>query len=174
MKTTREKIEIMEAYERGEQIELKRNGGKWHDAIIPTWIFLSIITISILLASCERAYNIKEYTKIKTITLKINKGEWIINNDINFEEYNLFYDIYIPGSIKDPIILVKLPNNNEYKTLPIEFSINKNNEDTKYLLMVSFDEFDRRKITLKIKTISGNIYPPIMEFKIITYIDMNR
>lgn len=41
MKTTREKIEIMEAYERGEQIELKRNDGKWHDAIIPTWDWLN-------------------------------------------------------------------------------------------------------------------------------------
>lgn len=131
-------------------------------------IFLSIITISILLASCERVYDIKENTKFKTITFKINKGEWIINNGINFEKYDLFYDIYIPGSIRDPIILVKLPNNNEYKVLPIEFNVNKNNENTKYLLMASLDEFDRRKITLKIKTISGNIYPPSMEFKIIT------
>ena len=136
-------------------------------------IFLSIITISLLLASCERVYDIKEYTKIKTITFKINEGEWIINNDINFEKYDLFYDIYIPGTIKDPIILVKLPNNNEYKTLPIEFNVNKNNEDTKYLLMASFDEFDKRKITLKIKTISGNIYPPSMEFKIITWLELH-
>ena len=37
MATTREKIEIMQAYERGEHIELKRNGGKWHDALVPTW-----------------------------------------------------------------------------------------------------------------------------------------
>lgn len=137
-------------------------------------IFLSVITISILLASCERVYNIEENTKFKTITFKINKGEWIINHGINFEKYDLFYDIYIPGTIGNPIILVKLPNNNEYKVLPIKFSVNKNNENTKYLLMASFDAFDRRKITLKIKTISGNIYPPSMEFKIITCLEVHH
>lgn len=40
-KTTKEKIEIMQAYERGEKIELKRNGGKWIDAFIPTWDWLN-------------------------------------------------------------------------------------------------------------------------------------
>ena len=42
-KTTKEKIEIMQAYERGEKIELKRNDGKWqedkkwYDVCIPAW-----------------------------------------------------------------------------------------------------------------------------------------
>lgn len=41
MKTTKEKIEIMQAYEKGEKIEFKRNDGKWHDAFIPTWDWLN-------------------------------------------------------------------------------------------------------------------------------------
>ena len=40
-KTTKEKIEIMQAYERGEKIEFKRNDGKWHDVLIPTWDWLN-------------------------------------------------------------------------------------------------------------------------------------
>ena len=46
MKTTKEKIEIMQAYERGEKIEFKRYDGKWqedkkwYDVCIPAWDWL--------------------------------------------------------------------------------------------------------------------------------------
>lgn len=37
MKTTKEMIEVMQAYERGEQIEFKECGGKWYDTPTPIW-----------------------------------------------------------------------------------------------------------------------------------------
>ena len=40
MKTTKEMIEVMQAYERGEQIEYKDHRRKWYDVEYPVWDWL--------------------------------------------------------------------------------------------------------------------------------------
>lgn len=51
MKTLREKIEVMEAYERGERIEVKVRNGEWHETKRPFWEWYS------------RDYRVKSKTK---------------------------------------------------------------------------------------------------------------
>ena len=84
-------------------------------------IFLSVITISILLASCERAYNIEEYIKSKQEIVSINKQDWLYSED------GAYYYTHIAIESGEVFsIYVELPGDTGYKMIgnavPVNFA----------------------------------------------------
>ena len=84
MKTTKEMVEIMLAYDRGEQIEFKECDGKWHDTPTPIWNW------------SQTDYRVKpkpKYVPFETaeefITAQRKKGRFIIDKKSG-TKYNIF------------------------------------------------------------------------------------
>lgn len=130
-------------------------------------IFLSVITINILLASCERAYNIEEYIKSKQEIVSINKQDWLYSED------GAYYYTHIAIESGEIIsIYVELPGDTDYKMIPLEFSQDKNNIHNRFLLDYSTTVIEgKERVSINVNQINNNVKvrPSSMKFKIITW-----
>lgn len=136
-------------------------------------IFLSVI-ISILLVSCERAYNIEEYIQSKQKIVSINKQDWLYSEDGAYYYTHIAINKSEVGEVA--FIYVELPGDTGYKMMPLEFSQDKNDIHNRFLLnyFTPVSE-EKERVTIRVNQIDNNVKvrPPSMKFKIITQLKLH-
>lgn len=107
MKTLREKIEVMEAFERGEKIQsLLQNLGDWEDEECPQWNWSAY------------DYRIKPHMEVGEIFFKGNTIVWLFGNEYSVYEVVKDYEkLYVLSDLMERQLEIdpRVANNGGYK-----------------------------------------------------------
>lgn len=104
MKTIQEMINVMQAYDRGEQIEFKECDGKWHDTPTPIWNW------------SQTDYRVKPKTKYIPFETAEEFLEAQRNNGYLVSNKGKFLEAYING--RDTVIISN-PYSREFELISL-------------------------------------------------------